>query len=143
MALKQCSGTAMRSCAATTLQFILLHVFGGEHDLVHRGGNVLKRIAQAGTLQQFHQQQSTGHIADANRLTQAKIHQRPTDMPGFFGRHQQHLKTIHAQTGAGKMFNQHHLRSLGNQLPRSSYRFADAGDRMTATGSPAQPDSAQ
>ena len=35
------------------LQFILLHVFGGEHDLVHRGGNVLKRIAQ----------QETRHVA--------------------------------------------------------------------------------
>lgn len=28
------------------LQFVFLHIFGGEHNLVHRGGDVFQRIAQ-------------------------------------------------------------------------------------------------
>ncbi|EJK91304.1 hypothetical protein UUU_21350 [Klebsiella pneumoniae subsp. pneumoniae DSM 30104 = JCM 1662 = NBRC 14940] len=66
---------------------------------------MFQRIAQTCPLQQFNQQQTAGHIADPHRLTQAEIHQRPTNMPGFFGRHQQHLKTIHTQTRTGKMLN--------------------------------------
>ena len=76
------------------------------------------RIAKLGPLQQFNQQQSAGNIADANRLTQTKVHQRATDMPGFISRHQQHFEPVHTQPGAGKMLNQHNLRALRNQLAR-------------------------
>ena len=56
-------------------------------------------------------------IAHANRLTRAKVDQWTADVPGFVFCHQQHFKTITADSRTRQMLHQHDLWPLRDQLP--------------------------